>query len=167
MCEALDVSRRETNARNRRMAARLVKGLARLLGIRSEIQRAFRNAGWPDPTGPDVAVDSEHRVDAGGGWNYFRWTSGRRHDLCPPIGMLVRADRVDLCPCVATGLVFAAWILGLNGLGLVSGAELPSPLRTSESSGIPSEAVLVQGREGIATVVEPSLPNGRPAQPIR
>ena len=74
---------------------------------------------------------------------------------------------VELCLCVATGLVFAAWILGLNGLGLVSGAELPSPLRTSESNGIPSEAVLVQGREGIATVVEPSLPNGRPAQPIR
>lgn len=43
-----------------------------LLGIRSEIQRAFRDAGWPDPAGPDVAVDSEHRVDAGGGWNYFR-----------------------------------------------------------------------------------------------
>jgi hypothetical protein len=66
--------------------------------------------------------------------------------------MLVLVQAVLFVLCVATGVVFAAWILGVNGLGLVSGAELPSPLRTSESNGVPSEAVLVHGKEGLATV---------------
>jgi hypothetical protein len=58
-----------------------------------------------------------------------------------------------LALCATTGLVFAAWVLGLNGLGLVSGAELPSQLTMSDSNGAPSEVVLVQGEEGLATVV--------------
>lgn len=52
---------------------------------------------------------------------------------------------------VATGLMFAAWMLGFSGLGIISGSDLPSQLRASESNSVPSEAVVVQGREGVAT----------------
>jgi len=44
-----------------------------LLSIASEIGAAFREAGWPDPEGPRVLVDSQHRVETNGRtWNYFR-----------------------------------------------------------------------------------------------
>ncbi|GCE77095.1 hypothetical protein [Cellulomonas biazotea] len=43
-----------------------------LLALRTEICDAFRDAGWPDPDGVDVLVDSAERVKAHGGWNYFR-----------------------------------------------------------------------------------------------
>lgn len=53
---------------------------------------------------------------------------------------------------VATGILFAAWMLGYNGLGLISGSDLPAQLQTSDSNAAPSEMVLVQGKEGIATI---------------
>jgi hypothetical protein len=43
-----------------------------LLSLREVIGAAFRVARWPDPDGPTVMVDSEHRVESQGGWNYFR-----------------------------------------------------------------------------------------------
>lgn len=59
---------------------------------------------------------------------------------------------VLLALAVTTGVLFAVWMLGYNGLGVVSGSDLPSQLQTSDSNTAPSEAVLVQGKEGIATV---------------
>ena len=68
--------------------------------------------------------------------------------------ILALVQAVLLGLCVVTGVLFAAWVLGLNGLGLVAGADLPSPLQTGESNSAPSEAVLVKGPQGIATVAE-------------
>lgn len=43
-----------------------------LLGLRDEVVRAFRSAGWPDPESVRVIADSAERVDANGGWHYFK-----------------------------------------------------------------------------------------------
>lgn len=44
-----------------------------LLGLRSEVHKAFQDGGWPSADGPTVCVDSRHRVAEGGGpWSYFR-----------------------------------------------------------------------------------------------
>jgi hypothetical protein len=43
-----------------------------LLGLRAGLVTAFAAVGWPDPDGIRVNVDSAHRVDASGGWSYFR-----------------------------------------------------------------------------------------------
>jgi hypothetical protein len=43
-----------------------------LLALRAEVCAAFRAVGWPDADRIDVLVDSEERVLANGGWNYFR-----------------------------------------------------------------------------------------------
>jgi hypothetical protein len=43
-----------------------------LLDLRSEVQNTFRKTGWADPESVTVMVDSAQRVEAGGGWNYFR-----------------------------------------------------------------------------------------------
>lgn len=42
-----------------------------LLALRAEVCSAFREAGWPESDHIHVSVDSEHRVRAGGGWDYF------------------------------------------------------------------------------------------------
>jgi hypothetical protein len=44
-----------------------------LLGLRSEVLKAFQDGGWPSPENPIVCLDSLHRVvDGGGPWIYFR-----------------------------------------------------------------------------------------------
>ena len=81
---------------------------------------------------------------------------------------LVLAQIVLLVLCVGSGLLFAAWMLGYNGLGLVSGEALPSQLRTGESNTVPSEVVLVQGKVGLATVAAANEVTGwLPAGEIR
>lgn len=67
--------------------------------------------------------------------------------------ILGSVEAVLLVLAVATGVVFAVWMLGYNGLGVISGSDLPPQLRTSDSNAVPSETVLVRGREGLATVV--------------
>ena len=67
--------------------------------------------------------------------------------------VLALVQAVLLVLAVGTGLAFAAWMLGVNGLGLVGGSQLPVQFRTGGSNAVPSEAVLVGGKEGLATVI--------------
>ena len=65
---------------------------------------------------------------------------------------------------VASALLFAAWLLGYNGFGVVDGAHLP--LRVAQTTNaVPSELVEVRGPAGVATVtaanaVTGGVPNG-------
>ena len=43
-----------------------------LLHLRSLVIHEFERVSWPDPESVDVMVDSAHRVETQGGWNYFR-----------------------------------------------------------------------------------------------
>jgi hypothetical protein len=43
-----------------------------LLALRAEVCDAFRAVDWPGPDAIRVLVDSADRVEAGGGWSYFR-----------------------------------------------------------------------------------------------
>lgn len=67
--------------------------------------------------------------------------------------ILALVQAILLVLALGTGLVFAAWMLGVNGLGLVGGSELPAQFRTSDSNAVPSEAVFVRGKAGLATVI--------------
>jgi len=43
-----------------------------LLGLREVVVRELAKRRWPSGDVVDVMVDSEHRVESSGGWNYFR-----------------------------------------------------------------------------------------------
>ncbi len=62
---------------------------------------------------------------------------------------LVVVQGVLLALCAGSAAVFAAWLLGFNGLGLVGG-DLPE--RVAGANAVMSEQVLVQGQAGVATV---------------
>ena len=64
-----------------------------------------------------------------------------------PVG-LVLVQGVLLTLCAASLLVFASWILGYNGLGLLAGRM---PDRLLEANAQVHEEVLVEGPAGIAT----------------
>ncbi len=40
--------------------------------LRDIVREQFAALSWPNPASIDVLFDSEHRVRAGGGWDYFR-----------------------------------------------------------------------------------------------
>jgi hypothetical protein len=67
-----------------------------------------------------------------------------------------------------TGLLVASWVLGYNGLGAISGSELPASLRSAESNAIPSEPVFIEGTAGVATVEAANeVTGGIPAGDVR
>jgi hypothetical protein len=46
--------------------------LAWLRSLQGDVQQVFRLGGWPTPEDIDVGFDSAHRVQTGGGFNYFK-----------------------------------------------------------------------------------------------
>jgi hypothetical protein len=43
-----------------------------LLGLRDVVVRELSKRGWPSTDSASVLIDSAHRVESEGGWNYFR-----------------------------------------------------------------------------------------------
>ncbi len=43
-----------------------------LLELREVVVRELAKRRWPEADSVDVMIDSEHRVDTNGGWDYFR-----------------------------------------------------------------------------------------------
>ena len=79
---------------------------------------------------------------------------------------LALVQGVLLALCAASALVFAAWLLGYNGLGLVDGAVMSD--RLEQTNVVMNEPVLVQGRAGVATVVAASrVIGGMPTGEVR
>lgn len=67
-----------------------------------------------------------------------------------------------------TALVLASWVLGYNGMGVLSGSELPVTRQGTESNAVPSERVFVEGAAGVATVeAANALTGGIPSGQVR